>query len=156
MRHFTEVIKGCIAIYISMNGKDGGVEGIKTTKKKGVMVMGKNYPEYLDRLKVMTGRLSKELPGPLSGYIKLHKEVMTEGALSRKAKELIALAISITARCEGCIAFHVHDALQSGAARQEVLETIGVAILMGGGPSMIYGAEAMDALDQFEAKGTDA
>jgi AhpD family alkylhydroperoxidase len=120
------------------------------------MAMGRNYPEYLDRLKVMTGKLSKELPGPLSGYIKLHKGVMTQGALSRKAKELIALALSITARCEGCIAFHVHDALGAGAARQEILEKIGVAILMGGGPSMVYGLEALDALDQFEAKGTDA
>lgn len=139
-----------------MNGEDGEVEGIRTTKKKGVMVKGKNYPEYLDSLKVMTGKLSKELPGPLSGYIKLHKEVMTEGALSRKAKELIALAISITARCEGCIAFHVHDALRAGASRQETMKTIGVAILMGGGPSMVYGLEALDVLDQFEAKGTDA
>jgi AhpD family alkylhydroperoxidase len=69
-------------------------------------------------------------------------------------KELIAIAISISAGCEGCISYHTHNALGAGATRQEILETIGVAILMGGGPSMIYGAEAMDALDQFEAKGT--
>jgi AhpD family alkylhydroperoxidase len=63
----------------------------------------------------------------------------------------MALAISVTSRCRGCIAYHVHDALKAGATRQEVLETIGVAIFMGGGPSMVYGCEALDALEQLEA-----
>lgn len=115
--------------------------------------MEKKYPEQLERIKSLIGEMSKELPGPVSGFSKLHKEALAEGALSAKMKELIALAISISAGCEGCISFHVHDALRAGATRQEVLETIGVAILMGGGPSMIYGAEAKDALDQFEATG---
>lgn len=114
--------------------------------------MENKYPEYLERIKLLIGKMSKELPGTVSGFSKLHKEALTEGALSTKMKELIALAIGISAGCEGCISFHVHDALQAGASRQEILETIGVAILMGGGPSMIYGAEALDALDQFEAK----
>jgi len=116
--------------------------------------MEKRYPEYLERIKSLTGKLAKELPGPVSGFSKLHKEALVEGALSTKMKELIAIAISISAGCEGCISYHTHNALGAGATRQEILETIGVAILMGGGPSMIYGAEAMDALDQFEAKGT--
>ena len=60
------------------------------------------------------------------------------------------MSIGIALRCNGCIAFHVHDALDAGANRQEVLETIGVAILMGGSPSMVYGCEALEALDQFE------
>jgi alkylhydroperoxidase/carboxymuconolactone decarboxylase family protein YurZ len=62
------------------------------------------------------------------------------------------LGIGIAAECEGCIAYHMHDALKAGATRQEVLEVIGVAILMGGGPAMIYGCEALAALDQFEQK----
>ena len=53
----------------------------------------------------------------------------------------------------GCLSNHTHNALNAGASGLEILEAIGIAILMGGGPSMIYGAEAMDALDQFEAKG---
>ncbi len=114
--------------------------------------MEKNHPEDLERIKSLIGKLAKELPGPVSGFSKLHKEALADGALSTKMKELIALAISISAGCEGCISFHVHDALRAGAMRQEVLETIGVAILLGGGPSTIYGAEAMDAMDQFESK----
>jgi alkylhydroperoxidase/carboxymuconolactone decarboxylase family protein YurZ len=52
--------------------------------------------------------------------------------------------------CGGCIAFHVHGALKAGATRQEVLETIGVALMMGGGPASVYAAEAYEALGQFE------
>jgi len=74
----------------------------------------------------------------------------TEGVLSIKNKELIALSIAITVRCDGCILFHVHDAVAAGGVRQEIVESIGVAILMGGGPSVVYGAEALDALDKFE------
>jgi AhpD family alkylhydroperoxidase len=115
--------------------------------------MEKRYPEQLERIKSLIGGMSKELPGPVGGFSRLHREALADGALSTKVKELMALAISISAGCEGCIAFHTHDALRAGATRQEIMETIAVAILMGGGPSMIYGAEAMDALDQFEAKG---
>ncbi len=114
--------------------------------------MKTNYPEYLAELQKLAGKLGKDLPGPLSGFSALHKSALADGALSKKFKELIALAIGIAARCGGCIAYHTHDALKAGASRQEILEAIGVAILMGGGPAMIYGCEAQAALDQFEQK----
>ena len=69
--------------------------------------------------------------------------------MSSKTKELISLGIAITVRCEGCISYHVHDALKAGATAEEIVETIGVAILMGGGPAMVYGCEALEALEQF-------
>jgi AhpD family alkylhydroperoxidase len=65
-------------------------------------------------------------------------------------KELIALAIAISVRCEDCISLHIHDAIKAGASREEIMETVGVAIFMGGRPAVIYGAEALDALEQFE------
>jgi AhpD family alkylhydroperoxidase len=65
-----------------------------------------------------------------------------------------ALGIGIAARCDGCIAYHVHDALKAGASRKEIVETIGVAVLMGGGPAAVYGTEAFAALNQFETAGT--
>ncbi|MFQ5656456.1 MAG: carboxymuconolactone decarboxylase family protein [Candidatus Methylomirabilales bacterium] len=115
--------------------------------------MEKRYPEYYDRLRGLMGRLGKELDGPMSGFAQLHTQALADGALSTKVKELITLAISITARCEGCIAAHVRAALRAGATRKEVAEAIGVAIYMGGGPAMVYGCEALEALDQFEAAG---
>jgi AhpD family alkylhydroperoxidase len=108
-----------------------------------------DYVEYYKHLEERLGQLGRELPGPLTGFARLHKKAIEEGALSSKTKELMALAISITVRCDGCIAYHVHDAVKAGATRPELLETIGVAILMGGGPASMYSAHAMDAIDQF-------
>ncbi len=112
----------------------------------------KQYPEYYEHLKQLMGKLSNEIPGPMGGFGRLHKSAVADGVLSAKVKELISLGIAITVRCDGCIAFHVHDALEAGASREEVAETIGVAVLMGGGPSVIYGSEALEALEQFESK----
>jgi AhpD family alkylhydroperoxidase len=79
--------------------------------------MDKNYPAYYDPLRELTRTLRHELPGPLSGFTQLHQQAMADGALSKKYKELIALGIAIAVRCDGCMAFHVHDALRAGATR---------------------------------------
>lgn len=113
-----------------------------------------DYPELRAELQKLSGKLGKELAGPMSAFATLHKNALADGALSKKEKELIALGIGIAARCGGCIAYHTHGALHAGASRPEVLEAIGVAILMGGGPALVYGCEALAALEQFEAKGT--
>lgn len=99
-------------------------------------------------------RLGLDLPAVMKGFGGLHAAVSRKGSLPSKTKELISLGIAITVRCDGCIAFHVHDALEAGATREEILETIGVAILMGGGPSVVYGADALEALDQFLSEST--
>ncbi len=92
----------------------------------------------------------------MSAYTNLHKMSSANGALSTKVKELIALSIAIAVNCDGCIAYHVHDVLKAGATKTEVAEAIGVAIMMGGGPSVAYGCEALEALEQFEAQGVEA
>jgi AhpD family alkylhydroperoxidase len=115
----------------------------------------KQFPEYHNHLRGLLAKLGKELPGPMGSFAQLHKQAVAEGALTAKVKELIALAIAVAARCEGCIAFHTHDALKAGASRQEIVEAIGVAVLMGGGPSVMYGAEALAALEQFQASQTE-
>ena len=97
------------------------------------------------------GELGAEIPATMSGFNSLHKASTAEGVLSSKTKELIALGIAIRVRCDGCIAFHVHDALKSGASSEEIVETIGVAVMMGGGPALMYGCEALEALNQFVA-----
>ena len=71
--------------------------------------------------------------------------------LSKKTKVLIAFAIAITVRCDGCLAHHAQAVHNAGASRDEVAEMIGVALLMGGGPSAVYGVEAMRAYDEFAA-----
>lgn len=114
--------------------------------------MRKNYPEYHKYLQELVAKLSCQLPGPMAGFATLHATALASGALTTKVKELIALGIAIAVHCDGCISYHIHDALKAGASKDEILETIGVAVLMGGGPSMVYGAEAFEALNQYEAE----
>jgi AhpD family alkylhydroperoxidase len=115
--------------------------------------MESSYPDYYENLRKLSGKLARELRSPMSAFFQLSGAAMADGALNGKTKQLIALGIGVTLRCDGCIAYHVHDAIRAGATRQEIMETIGVAVFMGGGPSMVYGCEAMEALDQFEAAG---
>ena len=115
-----------------------------------------DFIELHQHIQERLGELGSNLPGPMSGFARLHKKAVETGALDAKTKELMALAIGIAVRCEGCIAYHTHDAIQAGATRQELLETIGVAILMGGGPASIYATHAMDAIDQFLAATVEA
>ncbi|MEY4174020.1 MAG: hypothetical protein RI900_1185 [Actinomycetota bacterium] len=105
--------------------------------------------EVLNPLTPLARELRHEIPSVLKGFAELHQAAMADGALDRKAKELIALAISISHRCDGCIASHARAAAKAGASRAEVAETIGVAILMNGGPGTVYGPRALDAYDEF-------
>jgi len=111
--------------------------------------MIKDHPKHYHELTRLIGELGSKMPDTIQGFNSLHESSMAEGVLSSKTKELIALGIAITVRCDGCIAFHVNDSLKAGAGSQEIIETIGVAVLMGGGPSLMYGCEAMEALSQF-------
>ncbi len=108
-----------------------------------------DYPGCYKHVGEMMVKFGVEAPGVMDAFSKLHSASVAEGALSAKVKELMALAIAITVRCDGCIAFHVHDALEAGATRPEIAETVGVAVMMGGGPSVVYGCQALEALDEF-------
>ena len=110
----------------------------------------KDYPARYHHLNQIVGDMAEELPGVMSAFDKLHGASTSSGVLDAKTKELAALGMAICVRCDGCIAYHVHDALDAGATREEIVEIIGVAILMGGGPSVVYGAEAFEALAQFD------
>lgn len=74
------------------------------------------------------------------------------GALDAKTKELLALAIGVAVRCDDCIAFHAKAAAQLGATREEIMETLGMAIYMGAGPSVMYASHAVQAFSQFSEK----
>lgn len=106
-----------------------------------------DWKEFISQTDMRMGELRKGVPDVAKAFNELAKGATAPGALDSKAKELIALAIAIAARCDGCLAYHAKAALELGATRQEVMETIGVAIYMGGGPSMIYGAEALASFD---------
>lgn len=109
--------------------------------------MSKNWQEILQSVGKNNIALSKAVPDTLSAFGTLTQAASKDGALDKKTKELMAVAISICIRCDGCIAYHTYSAIKAGATREEMSETIGLAIEMGGGPSTVYGAEALQAYD---------
>ncbi|WP_372767657.1 carboxymuconolactone decarboxylase family protein [Lutibacter sp.] len=111
--------------------------------------MIKDHGKHYNDLEKLLAQLNSEIPSEMKGFNELHNAVISKGALTVKTKELIALGIAITVRCDGCIDYHVKNSLNAGASSLEIMETIGVAILMGGGPALIYGCDALEALNQF-------
>ncbi|TYL47554.1 carboxymuconolactone decarboxylase family protein [Marinomonas sp. IMCC 4694] len=109
----------------------------------------KSYKEINKDQNAFAREFRKTSPDILNGFMAMHKAAMEEGALSTKVKELMALSIGIAARCDGCIASHAKASLRAGATREELVETINVAIMMGGGPAVIYGTQALSAVDEF-------
>lgn len=90
-------------------------------------------------------------PETMNGFSAMAKAAMAPGVLSAIDKELMALAIGITARCDGCLGFHVKALVKLGASRAQFDETLAVAVYMGGGPSLMYAAEATRAWEEFSA-----
>lgn len=97
------------------------------------------------------GKLHKNAPGVMTGFMGLHKSALADGELSAKYKEMMALAIAVAKQCEGCIAAHMQKCVSLGMNEAELNELLGVAILMGGGPAMVYATEALEAFSQFSA-----
>ncbi len=113
------------------------------------MATDMDYIKRAHELDERVRELRAASPDALKAFSQLVKAARTTGELDTKTKELMALAISICTRCDGCIAFHARGAHDAGATRADVLETISVAIEMGGGPAMVYATEALEAFDQF-------
>lgn len=113
----------------------------------------KSYPEIAEKLEEGMGALGEAIPSTMTPFGEVVGAALADGVLDAKTKELIALAIAVTVRCDPCIAHHSRAVTNAGASRAEVTEALGVAVLMGGGPAVAYSVSAMDAFDQFKAAG---
>ena len=107
---------------------------------------------FIDETNAELATLRQAIPDAAAGFSQLAKAATKPGALDPKTKELIALAIGIDARCDGCIAFHVKALVRLGVTREEIAETVAMTIYMGGGPSMMYGGKALAAFDALTAQ----
>jgi AhpD family alkylhydroperoxidase len=103
----------------------------------------------LRQLSPLHRELRRAIPDVYQGFGELSKAAFADGALDRKTKELMALAIGVVEGCDGCIASHGQAAARAGATRQEAAEAIGVTFLMHGGPATIHGARAYEAFCEF-------
>jgi AhpD family alkylhydroperoxidase len=113
--------------------------------------MSKDYRTITREISAYTAELRKLVPDAMQGFSALAKAAGAEAQLDAKTKELIALAIGITQRCDGCIGFHAKALKGLGASREEIAEVGAMAVYMGGGPALMYAADALRAWDQFAA-----
>lgn len=113
-----------------------------------------NWPELTRTLSSELKTLRGGAPDVMKAFSSMAQSALAQGALDPKTKELIALGIAVAVRCDDCIAFHVKAAVDHSATREEVLETLGMAIYMGAGPSAMYASHALGAYSQFAATKT--
>ncbi|WP_457798386.1 carboxymuconolactone decarboxylase family protein [Methylocystis sp. S23] len=114
--------------------------------------MTNDWPELAKALSADLRNLRIGAPDLMKAFSSMATTAGAPGALDAKTKELIALAVSVSARCDDCIAFHAKAAAQRGATREEVMETLAMAIYMGAGPSVMYASHALAAFTQFDAE----
>jgi len=112
--------------------------------------------ESVDKFRALTRSVSAGLatlrtstPEVMKSFGELGRAATSDGTLDAKTKELIALALSVAARCDPCIGFHMQTLVKLGATRREIDETLGVTTYMGGGPSLMYASNAIAAFDEF-------
>lgn len=109
------------------------------------------YQEIVTDISGNMGALSKNIPEVMKSFMSTTKTSSKDGVLDAKTKELIAIAIAIAVanRCDGCIGFHTKTLVELGTTEQELAEALGVAIYMGGGPSVMYASNTMGAFKEF-------
>lgn len=111
--------------------------------------MTDQYSKNVKALDLRVGALAKATPKVMGAYGQMVQSVMSEGAMDVKTKELMALAISVAIRCDDCLVFHMRAAVKHGASENEVIESLGVAVELGGGPSVVYSARALEAYKEL-------
>jgi AhpD family alkylhydroperoxidase len=118
--------------------------------------MHADWNDLIDGLRGPLRELRGGAPEVMKAFSAVAQAASKANALDTKTKELIALAVSVAIRCDDCIAFHAKAAVEQGAAREEVLEAVGMAIDMGAGPAVMYASHAIEAFDQLKSRNTVA
>jgi AhpD family alkylhydroperoxidase len=116
------------------------------------IAMHADWPGLAAGLSAPLKELRGGAPEVMKGFSAVARAALEAKALDTRTKELIALGIAVATRCAPCIAYHAEAAVKLGASRDEVMETMGMAIYMGAGPAVMYAAQAVEAFDQFKAR----
>ena len=107
------------------------------------------FTQTADDVVAGIGLIRAGAPESMKAFGALSLAATAKKALDPKTKELMALAIGIAVHCDGCVAYHTRAAYKHSATREEVAETVALALYMGGGPAAVYGADALRAYDEF-------
>lgn len=116
--------------------------------------MSKDFAQIANDVMTGVGLLRQGAPDTMKAFGALSTAATASKAIDTKTKELMALAIGIAVHCDGCVAYHTKMAHQHGATREELAETVALAVYMGGGPAAVYGGDALRAYDQFSGTKT--
>ncbi|CAM4455568.1 MAG: hypothetical protein LEGION0403_FIIPPAGN_01283 [Legionella sp.] len=111
--------------------------------------MSGKFSQVTKDISTQLAKMRKEMPEVMAGFSSLAQAASKEGVLDKKTKELIAMALAVANHCPGCIGFHSQTLVKLQTSREELLETLGMAVYMGGGPSLMYAAEALEAFEEF-------
>jgi len=111
-----------------------------------------DWKNFMSETEANLATFSKEIPQTVKGFGQMGQAAKSDGALSEKTKEFIALGIAIATRCDSCIGFHARSLVRLGATRAEFCEALEMAAYMGGGPSYAYSAKALKAYDVFSGE----
>ena len=111
--------------------------------------MSQRFGEITKGINTQLAKLRKEMPDVMAGFSSIAQAATKDGALNKKTKELIAMALAVANHCPGCIGFHSQTLVKLETTREELIETLGMAVYMGGGPSLMYAAEALEAFEEF-------
>ena len=106
-----------------------------------------NWNEYRNQILARIGEIGKLSPDTIKGYMTLGGAGAKTGHLDPKTRELIALAVAITLRCDGCITVHTAAAKKLGATKEEIAEALGVGISVNAGAALVYSTHTFDAFD---------
>jgi AhpD family alkylhydroperoxidase len=112
-------------------------------------IMSKQFGEITREVSAALRPLRADKPDLMASFNALGEAALRDGELSKTTKELIALALGVAGHCDACIGFHMRTLVKLGATRGEIEEALGVAVYMGGGPSLMYAAGALAAYDEF-------
>lgn len=111
--------------------------------------MSKEYKSIIRDISEYSKELHKLIPETMAGFSSMAKVATQPNLIDEKTKEMIALALGVAAHCDGCLGYHTKALVRLGTSRDEVAEVLGMAIYMGGGPSLMYAADALRSFDQF-------
>ena len=111
--------------------------------------MVENYKELIASVSANTAKLRKGIPDVMQGFNAMAGAAGKDGVLDAKTKELIAMALSVAARCDPCVGYHAQALVKLGAPRAALAEMLGMCVYMGGGPSLMYAAAAIAAYEEF-------
>jgi AhpD family alkylhydroperoxidase len=108
-----------------------------------------DWNEYRKQLAIGVKEISQLSPDTIKGYIELNSAGQKRNLLGAKTRELIALAVAVTLRCDGCITVHTEAAIKQGASKDEIAEALGVATTVNAGAALVYSTRVIEAFKEY-------